>query len=115
MDVVGASAEALELVLSSELALCRTRFTRAVSAARVKTSRAVDELPPIAGYTVAAPANHFAARPDYYVQPSWRRCFGRGCGRPTIRVGIVSPAGGISCVVDDHFAAGPRCRATAAG
>ena len=75
-------------------------------------------LPPVfknVGPSKSAPDDHFAAGPDCTVLRSCRRCVGRAGGCPTIRIGIVSPAGGISCVVDDHFAAGPRCRATPSG
>ena len=53
-------------------------------------------LPPVFRKATAiksAPDDHFTARPHCRVKVSASGCVGRGRGRPTIRAGIVSPAG----------------------
>ena len=66
----------------------------------------------------SAPDDHFAAGPDCRVNVSGSgRVDGGAGGCPTVRSGIVSPAGVQKCrcripAPDDHFAAGPDCRVT---
>ena len=66
--------------------------------------------------TVAAPDDHFTATPHCRVTFSCGGCVVSARGYPTVRAGIVSPAGikivsaaGISAP-DDHFSAGPDRR-----
>ena len=68
----------------------------------------------------SAPDDHFTASPHCRVTVSGSGRVGRAGGRPTIRAGIVSPAGvekvaGVSSAPDDHFTAGPHCRVTVSG
>ena len=71
--------------------------------------------------TVSAPDDHFTAGPDCRVTVSGRGRVGRAGGCPTIRAGIVSPAGvrkhaaDVISAPDDHFTAGPDCRVTVSG
>src|SRR5262249_21868955 len=58
----------------------------------------------------AAPDDHFAAGPHCGVIGSLTRLVGGAGGCPTIRAGVISPAGAVACrAPDDHFAAGPDC------
>ena len=63
---------------------------------------------------VSAPDDHFTAGPDCCVRDSANGRVGGAGGCPTIRAGIVSPAGVIerTSTPDDHFTAGPDCRVT---
>ena len=68
----------------------------------------------------SAPDDHFAAGPDCRVTISASGRVGGAGGCPTIRAGIVSPAGvqtaaAVKSAPDDHFAAGPHCRVTDSG
>ena len=77
-------------------------------------------LPPvfkIAAAINSAPDDHFTAGPDCRVTVSGSGRVGRAGGCPTIRAGIISPAGVQSSRLsistpDDHFTAGPDCRVT---
>ena len=64
---------------------------------------------------MSTPDDHFAAGPDCRVSVSAGGRVGGAGGCPTIRAGIVSPAGvqkivAIISAPDDHFTAGPDCR-----
>ena len=63
---------------------------------------------------ISAPDDHFTAGPDCRVFVSGRGRVGGAGGCPTIRAGIVSPAGVVepksTSTPDDHFTAGPDCR-----
>ena len=82
------------------------RWTRAVSSTGVQKAAA----------TNSAPDDHFTAGPDCRVSDSASGRVGGAGGCPTIRAGIVSPAGVqkiadcVSSTPDDHFTAGPHCR-----
>ena len=69
---------------------------------------------------MSAPDDHFTAGPDCRVNASGSGRVGGAGGCPTIRAGIVSPAGvrrrwRPSSAPDDHFTAGPDCRVTVSG
>ena len=72
-------------------------------------------LPPVLKWlpTISAPDDHFTAAPDCRVTASGSGRVGRAGGCPTIRAGIVLPAGVQNrwphSAPDDHFAAGPDC------
>ena len=78
-------------------------------------------LPPVFKAVVAiisTPDDHFSAGPDCRVTISGSGRVGGAGGCPTIRAGIVSPAGVQvlpSSAPDDHFAAGPDCRVSSSG
>ena len=65
---------------------------------------------------LSAPDDHFTAGPDCRVIVSGSGRVGGAGGCPTVRAGIVSPAGvqragaAINSAPDDHFTAGPDCR-----
>ena len=75
-------------------------------------------LPPVfktADVSKSAPDDHFTAGPDCRVNVSGSGRVGGAGGCPTVRAGIVSPAGvQISrcyhSAPNDHFTAGPDCR-----
>ena len=61
---------------------------------------------------ISTPDDHFTAGPDCRVSLSGRGHVGGARGCPTVRAGIVSPAGVkigvvITATPDDHFTAGP--------
>ena len=69
---------------------------------------------------VSAPHNHFAACPDCRVRVSASGCIGRADSSPSVRAGIISPAGVQEGAVvvsapDDHFFAGPHCSVSEPG
>ena len=81
-------------------------------------------LPPVFKVAAAirsAPDDHFTAGPHCRVNESGSGRVGRAGGCPTIRAGIVSPAGVqivadvISSTPDDHFTASPDCRVIDSG
>ena len=69
----------------------------------------------------STPDDHFTAGPHCRVTESGSGRVGRAGGCPTIRAGIVSPAGvqerqlRSSSTPDDHFTAGPHCRVIGSG
>ena len=68
----------------------------------------------------SAPDDHFTAGPDCRVTVSRSGRVGGAGGCPTIRAGIVSPAGveivgGHRSAPDDHFTASPHCRVHVSG
>ena len=77
-------------------------------------------LPPVfkvAAEICSTPDDHFTAGPHCRVTVSGRGRVGGAGGCPTIRAGIVSPAGvqivpQSASAPDDHFTAGPHCRVT---
>jgi len=72
---------------------------------------------------IPTPDDHFSASPDCRVQVSPSGRVGGAGGCPTVRAGIVSPAGveiGAANAArittpDDHFTAGPECRVIVSG
>ena len=70
---------------------------------------------------IPAPDDHFTASPNCRVTVSGSGRVGGAGGCPTIRAGIVSPAGvqqdvdTVNSAPDDHFTAGPDCRVMSLG
>src|SRR5262249_30823435 len=98
-------------VLGRELGRSRCRRRRGRPGLRA-VSPTGDEA---AAKSSSSPDDHFTASPHCRVIESCGRRVGRGGGRPTIRAGIVSPAGVqdnevlILSPADDHFTTSQHC------